>query len=175
MIVTKSGISFISLELKDRPVFTFSRNRVEFYALYRKKKLKRLKHIDVHGEKAGIMGRIWKGRKKVDSLINMLKGRLLLLIFIGTEEEMKVLEHPDSAPVRRDTAGKEDMKEYYREQEAQSKNKWYTTEVIRTEPQTKSAGFAAHDKISDVKLQAELNLQALNERGEKIEELHDKS
>lgn len=75
VIVTKSGISFVALESQaQRECFDFSKNRADFYAAYRQKKLKRLKHIDVNGEKAGLMGRIFKAKKKGNTLLEILRG-----------------------------------------------------------------------------------------------------
>ena len=73
MIVSKTGVYFLTLDGEQRDWFEFSKDRVDFYSAYRDKKLKRLKHIDVHGEKAGLLGRIFKGKKKYTSLIELLK------------------------------------------------------------------------------------------------------
>jgi hypothetical protein len=59
----------------------FSKERSEFYDLYRQKKLKRLKHIDVNGEKAGILGRIFKGKKKWITLEELLKSINIFIIY----------------------------------------------------------------------------------------------
>lgn len=75
VLLTKAGAYFVTLESQaQRDCFDFSKNRADFYAVYRQKKLKKLKHIDVNGEKAGLMGRIFKAKKKGNTLLEILKG-----------------------------------------------------------------------------------------------------
>ena len=58
IIITKSGV-FVSQNNKQSKINQISETRSKIYAEYREKKLKMLKHIDSHAEKAGIFGRIF--------------------------------------------------------------------------------------------------------------------
>lgn len=79
-ILTRTGLYYIVFEKQPKPYFEFSKERVEFYNEYREQMLKKLKHIDTHGPKAGLMGRIFKGKKKFASLIELLKGKIFHIL-----------------------------------------------------------------------------------------------
>ena len=171
----------------------FSKERSEFYDIYRQKKLKKLKHIDVNGEKAGLLGRIFKGKKKWATLEELLKSNYCFILPLGHEEETKVLELDDKVG-KRDTTMKATTgekaykpsdfsekpsarattkgdKEYYRQLEEENERKLFGDKKGMA---TKDSVGTAQDQCDELKNQMNQNLQALNERGEKIEELQDK-
>ena len=91
---------------------------------------------------------------------------------------MKVLEINDNKiSKKKDKEEKKvDLKELYKikEQENQAKLYGEQSSTQEEEKKTKSSTSSAADKWSEVKDIMNKNLQALNERGEKIEELQDK-
>jgi len=180
MLVTKSGIYFLALDAQEKPGIEFTKERSDFFVEYRQKKVKRLKHIDIRGEKAGLFGRIFKGKKRCDTLEELIKGNNFYYHVLAQDEEYKVLEiddrnttkTPKTADLQRATTKGD--KELYQQRESENEKNLFGDKLDYRDKKQPSSASTAQDSCSEVKNQMQMNVQALNERGEKIDELQDK-
>lgn len=90
---------------------------------------------------------------------------------------MKVLEYePDKDKKNDRKTTKLDMKEMYKQQELENQRKIYGEGMHPRGHTTveKQSNMPAQDRVNELKDQMSKNLNALNERGDRIEELQDK-